>query len=67
MSNAHQARQSQDRHDYLNALALERHAAVENEGALAKLREVALRSELAEQSRIIKELVRRRLGRVPVL
>lgn len=56
LSNAHQARQAQDRQAYLDQMALERHSAAENERALARQREDAFRSEVAEQSKVIKEL-----------
>ena len=56
MNQAHQNQHLNEQRAYLDRLSLERHAVVENERASAKQREDALRSELAEQSRIIKEL-----------
>ena len=56
MNQAHQNQHLHEQRAYLDRLSLERHAVVENERASAKQREDALRSELAEQSRIIKEL-----------
>ena len=56
MNQAHQNQNLQEQRAYLDRLSLERHTVVENERASAKQREDALRSELAEQSRIIKEL-----------
>ena len=56
MNQAHQNQQLHEQRAYLDRISLERHSVVENERASAKQREDALRSELAEQSRIIKEL-----------
>ena len=56
MKQAHQNQQLHEQRAYLDRISLERHAVIENERASAKQREDALRSELAEQSRIIKEL-----------
>ena len=55
-SQAHQNQQLHEQRAYLDRISLERHAVVESERALARQREDALRSELAEQSRIIKDL-----------
>ena len=67
MNQAHQTQQLHEQRAYLDRISLERHAVIESERASARQREDALRSELAEQSRIIKELrerfeVRQRLG-----
>ena len=56
MNQAQQAKQLQDQKAYLDRMALERHSITESERAFAKQREDALRSELAEQSRIVQEL-----------
>ena len=56
MNQAHQNQQLHEQRAYLDRISLERHAVIESERASARQREDALRSELAEQSRIIKEL-----------
>ena len=56
MSQAHQNQQLHEQRAYLDRISLERHAVIESERALARQREDALRSELAEQNRIIKDL-----------
>ena len=56
MSQAHQNQRLHEQRAYLDRMSLERHAVIESERALARQREDALRSELAEQSRIIKDL-----------
>ena len=56
MNQAHQNQQLHEQRAYLHRISLERHAVIESERASARQREDALRSELAEQSRIIKEL-----------